>query len=663
LYDPVRRLPCFDFLDNGLDEGLLLGVIGKFEVGAVELRNGLPEASLDPTQVVFEEAVGIYASLSVDKLDEEDALGYSHFTYNGLVAFKEFFFKAFFVGFVVAVFFAEAGAFGVDFINDAGGFSGKGVNKVYIAAQALEVLPLAAHFGLVLGGGRLGYDHHFGQDRYRNAIRSHKETYPLGPSHRKEYANFSYLCVNMALAHTRIYGQDSPLPHTPEGRPYKAYIETYGCQMNFADSELVAGLLHQEGYSFTTRAEEADLILINTCAIREHAEEKIWQRLRYLENIKAGRPHLMVGVIGCMAERLRQRLFEESFVVDIVMGPDSYRHLPHLIRQVGSGAKAIHTLLSREETYADIAPLRLSPNKVSAYLSIMRGCNNMCTFCIVPFTRGRERSRPHQSILQEIIQLSEAGYKEITLLGQNVDSYNDNGLRFAQLLRLVAEAVPNVWIRFATSHPKDMLDEVLETIAAYPNLSPYIHLPIQSGSNRVLARMNRGYTVEWYLERIAAIRRYLPNVVISTDIIVGFCGETEEDFQETLAAMRAAAFDSGYYFMYSERPGTLAARRYKDDVPPEVKKERLEKVIALAQALSLESNRQEIGRVHPVLLEKVSRRSSKDLTGRTFHGKAVVVRGIACTHQPGDKVFARIIDATSATLIAELANASAVGAD
>jgi tRNA-2-methylthio-N6-dimethylallyladenosine synthase len=467
----------------------------------------------------------------------------------------------------------------------------------------------------------------------------------------------------MALAHTRIYGQDSPLPHPPEGRRYTAYVETYGCQMNFADSELVAGLLHQEGYSFTTRPEEADLILINTCAIREHAEEKIWQRLRYLENLKTARPHLMVGVIGCMAERLRQRLFEESPVVDLVMGPDSYRHLPHLIRQVESGTKAIHTLLSREETYADLAPLRLAPNKVSAYLSIMRGCNNMCTFCIVPFTRGRERSRPHQSIIQEAIQLAEAGYKEITLLGQNVDSYNDNGLRFAQLLRLVAEAVPDVWIRFATSHPKDMLDEVLETIAAYPNLSPYIHLPIQSGSNRILARMNRGYTVEWYLERIAAIRRYLPNPVISTDVIVGFCGETEEDFQETLAAMRAAAFDNGYYFMYSERPGTLAARRYQDDIPPEVKKERLEKVIALAQQLSLESNHREIGRVHPVLLEKVSRRASEDLSGRTFHGKAVVVRGIAHTHQPGDRVLARIIDATSATLIAEAIDASAVGVD
>jgi len=465
----------------------------------------------------------------------------------------------------------------------------------------------------------------------------------------------------MALAHTRIYGQDSPLQALPNHRGYKAYIETYGCQMNFADSELVAGLLHQEGYSFTTQVEEADLILINTCAIREHAEEKIWQRLRYLENLKAMRPHLMVGVMGCMAERLRQRLFAESPVVDLVIGPDSYRHLPQLIRQVESGAKAIHTLLSREETYADLAPLRLSPNKVSAYISIMRGCNNMCTFCIVPFTRGRERSRPHQSILQEAIQLSEAGYQEITLLGQNVDSYNDQGVRFAQLLRLVAEAVPHVWVRFATSHPKDMLDEVLETLASYPNLTPYIHLPIQSGSNRILARMNRGYTVEWYLDRIAAIRRYLPQAVISTDIIVGFCGETEEDFQETLQAMKAAAFDSGYYFMYSERPGTLAARRYKDDVPLEVKKERLEAVIALGQQLSLESNRREIGKVHSVLLEKVSRRSANDLTGRTFHGKAVVVRNSAHTHKPGDKVHARIVEATSATLIGEIADARALG--
>jgi tRNA-2-methylthio-N6-dimethylallyladenosine synthase len=429
--------------------------------------------------------------------------------------------------------------------------------------------------------------------------------------------------------------------------------------MNFADSELVASLLHQEGYGFTAHLEEADLVLINTCAIREHAEEKIWQRLRYLETFKAKRPHLMIGIIGCMAERLRQRLMEESPIVDIVMGPDSYRHLPHLIRQVESGNKAIHTLLSREETYADIAPLRLTSHQVSAYISIMRGCNNMCSFCIVPFTRGRERSRPHLSILREAQQVAEAGYKEITLLGQNVDSYNDQGLRFAQLLDVLARAVPGVWIRFATSHPKDMLDEVLEVIAKHPHLTPYIHLPIQSGSNRILARMNRGYTVEWYLERIAAIRRYLPQAVVSTDVIVGFCGETERDFEETLAAMRAAAFDSGYYFMYSERPGTLAARRYADDVAPEVKKARLEAVIALAQALSLRSNRQEIDQVHPVLLEKVSRRSAQDLTGRTFHGKAVVVRGAAHLHQPGDKVRARVIDATSATLIAELSHEAA----
>ncbi len=467
----------------------------------------------------------------------------------------------------------------------------------------------------------------------------------------------------MALAHTRIYGQDNPTETFPDRHGYRAYIETYGCQMNFADSELVAGLLHQEGYAFTTQVEEADLILINTCAIREHAEEKIWQRLRYLENLKAQRPHLIVGVIGCMAERLRQRLFSESAIVDIVMGPDSYRHLPQLIRQVESGAKAIHTLLSREETYADLAPLRISPNRVSAYLSIMRGCNNMCSFCIVPFTRGRERSRPHQSILQEAIQLAQAGYKEITLLGQNVDSYNDNGLRFAQLLRLVAEAVPQVWIRFATSHPKDMLDEVLQTIATYPNLSPYLHLPIQSGSNRILARMNRGYTAEWYLDRVEAIRRYLPNAVLSTDIIVGFCGETESDFQNTLAVMRAAAFDSGYYFMYSERPGTLAARRYQDDIPPEVKKARLEAVIALAQELSAESNRREIGRLHPVLLEKVSRRSASDLAGRTLHGKTVVVRNTAHIYKPGDRVYARITEATSATLIGEIMHADALRVD
>ncbi len=421
--------------------------------------------------------------------------------------------------------------------------------------------------------------------------------------------------------------------------------------MNFADSELVAGLLHEAGYAFTTRPEEADLILINTCAIREHAEEKIWQRLKYLEFLKSNRPHLLVGIIGCMAERLKKRLLEESPIVDLVLGPDSYRHLPQLIRQVEGGHKAIHTLLSREETYADMTPLRLSPYRVSAYISIMRGCNNMCSFCIVPFTRGRERSRPWAKIVAEAQALAEKGYKEITLLGQNVDSYEDNGVRFATLLTRLAEAVPQVWIRFATSHPKDMVDEVLETIARYPNLSPYIHLPIQSGSNAVLARMNRGYTVEWYLARIAAIRRYLPNAVISTDVIVGFCGETEADFMQTLDAMRAAAFDSGYYFMYSERSGTLAARRYADDVSPAEKKARLETVIALGQELSLASNQKEVGQVHQVLFEKPSRRSQLDLAGRSFTGKAVVVRQAAARYKPGDVVPVRITEATTATLI------------
>lgn len=421
--------------------------------------------------------------------------------------------------------------------------------------------------------------------------------------------------------------------------------------MNFADSELVSGLLQEAGYGFTTHPDEADLILINTCAIREHAEEKIWQRLKYLEFLKSRRPHLLIGIIGCMAERLKKRLLEEAPMVDLVLGPDSYRHLPQLIRQVENGHKAIHTLLSREETYADITPLRLSPYRVSAYISIMRGCNNMCSFCIVPFTRGRERSRPWPTILKEAQTLAEKGYKEITLLGQNVDSYNDNGVRFAELLARLAEALPSVWIRFATSHPKDMVDEVLETIARYPNLSPYIHLPIQSGSNAVLARMNRGYTVEWYLARIAAIRRYLPQAVISTDIIVGFCGETQADFEETLAAMRAAAFDSGYYFMYSERPGTLAARRYKDDVPPAEKKARLEAVIAVAHELSLASNQKEIGRIHQVLLERPSRRSPQDLAGRSFSGKAVVVKNAAARHKPDDILPVQITDATSATLI------------
>ncbi|MCX8111848.1 MAG: tRNA (N6-isopentenyl adenosine(37)-C2)-methylthiotransferase MiaB [Bacteroidia bacterium] len=452
----------------------------------------------------------------------------------------------------------------------------------------------------------------------------------------------------MALAHERVFGQRADLLPVAA---YKAYIETYGCQMNFADSELVAGILQNTGYGFTQQPEDADLVLINTCAIREHAEEKIWQRLRYFTSLKRQRPHLIIGVIGCMAERLKKRLLDEAPVVDLIAGPDSYRYLPQLIRQVESGTKAVHVLLSREETYADVAPLRLSPNRVSAYISIMRGCNNMCSFCIVPFTRGRERSRPWESIVEEVIHLAEAGYREITLLGQNVDSYEDRGVRFAHLLAKVAEAAPQVWIRFATSHPKDMQDEVLETIAQHPNLTPYIHLPVQAGSDAVLQRMNRGYTAEWYLQRVEAIRRYLPDAVVSTDIIVGFCGETEADFEETLKLMEAAQFDSVYQFMYSERPGTFAARRYADDIPPEVKKERLERVIQSAQALSLARNRLQIGTRQRVLLEKPSRRDPKDFVGRTFSGRTTVVRGAAAFANPGDIVLAEITDATSATLI------------
>ncbi|MCS7161834.1 MAG: tRNA (N6-isopentenyl adenosine(37)-C2)-methylthiotransferase MiaB [Bacteroidia bacterium] len=458
----------------------------------------------------------------------------------------------------------------------------------------------------------------------------------------------------MALAHERVFGQRSGARGEPA--PYKAYIETYGCQMNFADSELVARILHSIGYGFTSQPEEADLVLLNTCAIREHAEEKIWQRLKYFHSLKRRRPHLVVGVLGCMAERLRQKLLAEAPVVDLIAGPDSYRHLPQLLRQVEGGHKAIHVLLSREETYADIAPLRVSPHKVNAYISIMRGCNNMCSFCIVPFTRGRERSRPWTTIVEEAKSLAEEGYKEIVLLGQNVDSYRDGAVDFAQLLARVAEAVPEVWIRFATSHPKDMRDEVLETIARYPNLTPYIHLPVQSGSDTVLARMNRGYTAQWYLQRIEAIRRYLPKAVISTDIIVGFCGETEEEFRETLALMEAVEFDAVYQFMYSERPGTLAARRYKDDVPPAEKKARLEQVIQLAQTLSLKRHRAQVGSVQEVLLERPARKNPADLAGRTFSGYPVVVRDAAEKYKLGTKIPVHVTSATPATLIGYVAN-------
>ncbi|MGQ9863869.1 MAG: tRNA (N6-isopentenyl adenosine(37)-C2)-methylthiotransferase MiaB [Bacteroidia bacterium] len=457
----------------------------------------------------------------------------------------------------------------------------------------------------------------------------------------------------MAQLHAKVWATcttPAPYPKAQEGTQGKAYIETYGCQMNFADTEIVARILAQAQYGFTPRVEEADLILLNTCAIRDHAELKIWSRLKELQPLKKQRPHLLIGLLGCMAERLRESLLQAG-LVDLVVGPDAYRSLPQLIATAEEGGKAINVLLSREETYADIAPLRLHPHKVSAYLSIMRGCNNMCSFCIVPFTRGRERSRSWQTILAEIQMLADEGYQEVILLGQNVDSYNDQGVSFAQLLHKAAQAAPHMRIRFATSHPKDMTDEVLYTMAQHDNLCKYIHLPVQSGSDAVLQRMNRGYSRAWYLQRIEKIRTILPGCAISTDILTGFCGETHQDHQDTLRLMEEVQFDSAYMFMYSERPGTLAARRYADDVPPEVKHQRLQEIIALQQKHSYQSNLRELGKKHTVLIEGISKRSPYDLIGRTDTYKSVILKNAYPTYQPGNWVEVCIQEVTSATLI------------
>lgn len=408
------------------------------------------------------------------------------------------------------------------------------------------------------------------------------------------------------------------------------YIESYGCQMNFSDSEIVASILSDQGFVCTRNMEEASLILVNTCSIREKAEQTIRQRLQEFNRLKEERPDTLIGVLGCMAERLKSKLLEEEQLVDIVVGPDAYRSLPALIAQAEDGQRAVNVLLSREETYADISPVRLDENGVSAFISIMRGCDNMCSFCVVPFTRGRERSRDPHTIVQEATGLFERGYREVTLLGQNVDSYkwtNEAGevvVNFAGLLERVAQVNPLLRVRFSTSHPKDITDEVLHTMAAYDNICNYIHLPVQSGSSAVLERMNRTYDRKWYLERVSAIRRILPDCGLSSDMIAGFCGETEDDHRDTLSLMDIVQYDMSYMFFYSERPGTLAARKYKDDVQLEVKKRRLQEIINLQNQHSLERNRADIGKVHRVLVEKPSRRSPDELCGRNDQNKMVI---------------------------------------
>lgn len=440
----------------------------------------------------------------------------------------------------------------------------------------------------------------------------------------------------------------------PKEGQKRAFIETYGCQMNFSDTEIIASVLTGVGYGFSQDELDADLVLLNTCSIRENAETKIWNRLDSLKHAKKHNPGLVVGVMGCMAERLKGRLLDEEKLVDIVVGPDAYRDLPRLIMEVESGQKAVNVLLSREETYADIAPVRLNSNGVTSFVSIMRGCDNMCSFCVVPFTRGRERSREAQSILQECQELVNNGYKEVTLLGQNVDSYKHDGVNFAKLLEMVALISPELRVRFSTSHPKDITDEVLHTMAAYPNICNYIHLPAQSGNSRVLDLMRRGYTREWYMAKIQRIREIMPDCAISTDIISGFCTETEEEHQETLSLMAWARYSHAFMFAYSERPGTFAEKRYADDVPEEVKKRRLNEIIGMQMGISQEISQTCVGKTYWVLIEGNSKRSADDFCGRNDHNQMVVfpkAEGL----KPGDYVQVRIHRATSATLIGTLA--------
>ena len=411
----------------------------------------------------------------------------------------------------------------------------------------------------------------------------------------------------------------------------KFYIESYGCAMNFADSEVVASILGGAGFSATRDYSAADLILINTCSIREKAEQTIRSRLHIFRQAKRSRPSILIAVLGCMAERLKSKFLEEEKLVDLVVGPDAYRTLPLLIEEAEGGQKAVNVLLSRDETYADIAPVRLNSNGVNAFVSIMRGCNNMCSFCVVPFTRGRERSRDPDSILSECLDLYKNGYREVTLLGQNVDSYHwhsgtegEPACCFADLLEKVAGISPLLRVRFSTSHPKDITDDVLRVIASYENICNYIHLPVQSGSSRVLQRMNRTYTREWYLAKIKRIRELIPDCGITSDIITGFCSETEEDHQETLSLMRESRFDMSYMYFYSERPGTLAARRFPDDIPESEKKRRLDEVVKLQNRLSQESNRNDIGTISKVLIEGDSKKSDSAWMGRNSQNKVVV---------------------------------------
>ena len=462
--------------------------------------------------------------------------------------------------------------------------------------------------------------------------------------------------LHKVVEETRQGEAYAPFEGDPNVFNKKFYIESYGCQMNFSDSEIVASILQEEGYGATRNFEVADLVLLNTCSIREKAEQTVRNRLHAFRKIKDNKPGMLIGVLGCMAERLKAKFLEEEKLVDIVVGPDAYRSLPGLVTEAEGGQKSVNVLLSRDETYADVSPVRLDSNGVTAFVSIMRGCNNMCTFCVVPFTRGRERSRDAESIVNECRDLFDRGFREVTLLGQNVDSYyhtSDAGenVTFADLLERVALISPLLRIRFSTSHPKDITDDVLYTMAKHHNICKYIHLPVQSGNTRILQLMNRTYTREWYLNKVKRIREIMPDCGLSTDVISGFCTETEEDHNDTLSVMENSRFDMAYMFSYSERPGTLAARRYEDDVPEEVKKRRLIEIINLQNSHSRESYKNDIGTTFEVLIEGDSKKSDKDWSGRNSQNKMVV---FAKNDQPlkkGDYTHVNITSATSATLL------------
>jgi tRNA-2-methylthio-N6-dimethylallyladenosine synthase len=445
---------------------------------------------------------------------------------------------------------------------------------------------------------------------------------------------------------------------TNTGHSRKLYIESYGCQMNFSDSEIVTSILFKEGFDTTSDINKADVVFLNTCSIREKAEQTVRHRLVHINGLRKRKPGLIIGVLGCMAERLKKNFLEEEKIVDLVVGPDAYRDLPNLLNDVDNGQKAVNVLLSREETYADINPIRLNSNGVSAFVSIMRGCNNMCSFCVVPFTRGRERSRDPFSIIREVQELASNGFKEVTLLGQNVDSYHyaseDNliQLNFAGLLEKVAQVSPDLRVRFSTSHPKDITDEVLYTIKKYDNICKYIHLPVQSGNSRILELMNRTYDRDWYLNRVDAIRRILgEDCGISSDMITGFCSETEEEHQDTLTLMDYVQYDYSYMFYYSERPGTLAARKFTDDIPLEVKKRRLAEVIEKQRQLSLQRNQLALNQVHRVLVEGFSKKSAEHLSGRNDQNKVVVFPKMH--FKKGDYVDVLITDCSVGTLMGE----------